>query len=127
MADRYSADGKTDLIFFSELGESGFDRTDGPSVTGCDLRDIHAGIVLGEELRFLLGAPCAACIDRRGQRFAPLEFGQDAVQSADDFRTNAAEKLMAEMNAKGWEVVSAVPVQPDPAGMILFITFAREQ
>lgn len=57
--------------------------------------------------------------------FMPTDFMD--VQGADNIRTDEAERLMREMNRSGWEVVSAVPVQPDPAGMILFITFEREQ
>ena len=40
--------------------------------------------------------------------------------------TADAEKLMADMNAKGWEVVSAVPLLTAADELLMFITFSRE-
>ena len=66
----------------------------------------------------------------------PASIGQavmDFFSPVDDFSlgegrfiTDAAERIMEEMNRGGWEVVSAAPFGTDPTEMLLLVTFSRE-
>lgn len=51
----------------------------------------------------------------------------DGISPSDGrFITDAAERIMEEMNRGGWEVVSAAPFGTDPTEMLLLVTFSRE-
>ena len=58
--------------------------------------------------------------------FMPAELTDMDTLDAGTIHTADAEKLMADMNAKGWEVVSAVPLLTAADELLMFITFSRE-
>lgn len=57
--------------------------------------------------------------------FAPEELTAGNLHSEGQLVTDAAERLMQEMNRGGWEVVSAAPFGTDPTEMLLLVTFSR--
>ncbi len=84
----------------------------------------------------IITVPLGYVYDDTKQPRTPASLGEslrDFFSPVDDFSlaegrfiTDAAERIMEEMNRGGWEVVSAAPFGTDPTEMLLLVTFSRE-